>query len=594
MMMKSAPVYSSLFFLVLFAFVSLEASSVQLLSEPPANVERFRKATAYDWCDCALGEASVSVWAGDDASEKVSISTKNATWISFDAPVDEVKWQCSGSSAISSTKLAVPSKLWSTQLTFEKKPWPCSKNSGRLRWNAWIGSNRSQYETTSTPFSSLQKGYACVKIPVLLRTSKGTLLAFSEARRDNCSDFARTDLLLRRSTDGGNSWGKMTVLATPPDGQPGSEGVCGNSLVVGNAAPVQVPASAPKHPGRILVPHTHNNFEVWSVHSDDDGATFSKPRKIPNVTVGSPQGLDCGRNLSYFGIGSKVSYLDWLEQIVKADKDPYQEFKSVLRGTWQFVGLGPPGSIALRASGRIVVPGYHSYIRGLPGGTAGAGIGLPISQLYNNLAFGHILISDDGGDTYRLSSRNGLGNGQGRGANEMQLVELKNGSVLANSRSFSTGTPQFRVQSISNDGGETFSPSVFVDDLPEPFDGCEGSIAASNDGSMLWFAHTNSAPNSGIAPWIVDMLGGKVNLTGRDHMTLWRSKDQGATYDRMQLLDDGASGYVSIQVFDNKLYAFYEQSDDAANSLSHMGIEALIGSLTVLDPDRLILRVIPI
>ena len=430
---------------------------------------------------------------------------------------------------------------------------------------------------------------------MLLRTERGTLLAFSEARKDNCSDFARTDLLVKRSTDGGRTFSPTRVLATPSRGQPGSQGICGNALVVGNAAPVQVPLSAARHPGRILVPHTHNNFEVWSVHSDDDGVTFSSPRKIDNVTVGPPEGLDCSRNLSYFGIGSTDSYLNWLEHIVKADTDPYKEFASVLKGTWQFVGLGPPGSIALRATNsRILVPAYHSYIRGLAGGTAGAGIGLPISQLYNNLAFGHILISDDGGDTYRLASANGLGGGVGRGANEMQLVELRNGSVLANSRSFSTGTPQLRVQAISNDGGETFSPTYFVRDLPEPFDGCEGSIASSPDGQALWYAHTLSKPSGGIAPWILKELGGKVNLTGRDHMTLWRSGDQGASYDVVRLIDEGASGYVSLQVSSSKLFLFYEQSDDAAQTPSKMGIEALIGSLTVLDPDRLVLRVIDI
>ena len=59
-----------------------------------------------------------------------------------------------------------------------------------------------------------------------------------------------------------------------------------------------------------------------------------------------------------------------------------------------------------------------------------------------------------------------------------------------------------------------------------------------------------------------------------------------------RVLDSGASGYSSIQVDDdsNSLWVFYEQSDDSAQSLEEIGIEALIGSLSVLNPDRLVLK----
>ena len=62
------------------------------------------------------------------------------------------------------------------------------------------------------------------------------------------------------------------------------------------------------------------------------------------------------------------------------------------------------------------------------------------------------------------------------GANENQLVELRNGSLLLNSRSLATGSPQQRLQALSHDGGMTFTPSRFVPELPEPFNGCQGSM----------------------------------------------------------------------------------------------------------------------
>ena len=41
-----------------------------------------------------------------------------------------------------------------------------------------------------------------------------------------------------------------------------------------------------------------------------------------------------------------------------------------------------------------------------------------------------------------------------------------------------------------------------------------------------FYAHPNPMPNHAIASKVLDELGGRANLTGRDHMTLWRSTDQ--------------------------------------------------------------------
>ena len=272
-----------------------------------------------------------------------------------------------------------------------------------------------------------------------------------------------------------------------------------------------------------------------------------------------------------------------------AGVDPYKKWKKKLVGPWQFIGLGPPGSIQLKTTGRLLVPGYHSYIRGLSGGGGqGAGVALPISQLYNNLAYGHIMISDDGGDTWRLG---GLMN-EGNGANEDQLVELRDGSVLLNSRSFATGSRQVRVQARSTDGGESFSPTTFVSELPEPFNGCQGSIASDSNGT-LYLSHPNPEANRGIAPSILRLFGANVNLTGRDHMTIWESRDDGTSYQVKELVDAGASGYSSLQDNAGKgVWILYEQSDPAAESLSSLSAEALLGALSVLNPDRFVLRLL--
>ena len=51
-----------------------------------------------------------------------------------------------------------------------------------------------------------QDGYHTFRIPSVILTTKGTLLAFAEARRAGRSDAGDIDLVVKRSTDGGATW----------------------------------------------------------------------------------------------------------------------------------------------------------------------------------------------------------------------------------------------------------------------------------------------------------------------------------------------------------------------------------------------------
>jgi len=70
------------------------------------------------------------------------------------------------------------------------------------------------------------------------------------------------------------------------------------------------------------------------------------------------------------------------------------------------------------------VPIYHGPNRG---------------NLANNVVHGSVLLSDDGGITYRVASPLGFGNAD-KFSNENQAVELLNGTVLINARSLSNIT----------------------------------------------------------------------------------------------------------------------------------------------------------
>src|SRR3546814_266903 len=69
-------------------------------------------------------------------------------------------------------------------------------------------------------FEPVPDQYSSTRIPALVVTEKGTLLAFAAGRIENASDWADMDLLLRRSDDSGETWGPIQVVAERAGGKP--------------------------------------------------------------------------------------------------------------------------------------------------------------------------------------------------------------------------------------------------------------------------------------------------------------------------------------------------------------------------------------
>ena len=65
-------------------------------------------------------------------------------------------------------------------------------------------------------FTAGTAGYALYRIPGVVVTAKGTLLAYCEARKSASGDWGTIDVLMRRSTDGGKTWSEARRIVTPP------------------------------------------------------------------------------------------------------------------------------------------------------------------------------------------------------------------------------------------------------------------------------------------------------------------------------------------------------------------------------------------
>ena len=113
-------------------------------------------------------------------------------------------------------------------------------------------------------FTSGADGYHTYRIPSLLVSPGGHLLAFCEGRRNGRSDHGDLDLLMKRSEDGGETWSEQQVVY-------GEEG----EITIGNPCPV-----VDGDTGMIWLPFCRNNGDVLITCSADDGRNWTEPRDL--------------------------------------------------------------------------------------------------------------------------------------------------------------------------------------------------------------------------------------------------------------------------------------------------------------------------
>src|SRR5450759_3640660 len=126
----------------------------------------------------------------------------------------------------------------------------------------------------TVPFVSGQGGYHIYRIPAIVRSTNGTLLAFCEGRKNSGGDAGDIDIVLRRSTNNGASWLAMSLVQE----EGGSA-----SITIGNPAPV-----VDETTGLIHLLFCRDNDRVFRTVSTNDGVTWSARTEITaNVKLSS-------------------------------------------------------------------------------------------------------------------------------------------------------------------------------------------------------------------------------------------------------------------------------------------------------------------
>ena len=162
-------------------------------------------------------------------------------------------------------------------------------------------------------FRAGEAGYHTFRIPAIVRTRGGDLLAFAEGRRNAAADAGDIDLVARRSTDGGRTWSPLQVI-----GDDGAD-TFGNPCVVVDRETgtmwlfvIRTTGSDKEH--AIIAGQSRSLPKPWVLSSTDEGRSWSAPRDLTAVLKGP----------------------DW---------------------TWY--SLGPGIGIQTR-DGRLVIPGNHA------------------------------------------------------------------------------------------------------------------------------------------------------------------------------------------------------------------------------------------
>ncbi|MDV9174539.1 sialidase family protein [Streptomyces sp. W16] len=256
--------------------------------------------------------------------------------------------------------------------------------------------------------ASQDPGYACFRIPAVVRTNDGTLLAFAEGRVLNCGDAADIDIVVKRSTDDGATWSPLRVVNH------------GGGDTHGNPAPVVDRAT-----GRVLLAETYNTGRTDSAscsvpcdrtphlqYSDDDGLSWSQPRDLSD---------------------------------------------EILPPNWNsWYATGPVHGIQLtrgKHKGRLV---FGVNTETWDGSRVTA----------NNAA---LIVSDDGGDHWRIGATDSYpiaADGTWRQKpSEVTLTERTDGSILVSGREQDGTDLGHRTQAVSRDGGDSFTAPFR--DLPD-------------------------------------------------------------------------------------------------------------------------------
>ena len=351
-------------------------------------------------------------------------------------------------------------------------------------------------------FEARTGGYRVYRIPGIVVTSRGVVLAHCEARQGRGGDWDPIDIVMRRSLDGGATWQPPFVAMDHRrfGGGPINNFVCFADGVTGD----------------VEVLFCHNYARVYSMRSLDDGLTFTDPVDVTPT---------------------------------------FEAFRR--HYPWRVIAVGPGHGIQL-ASGRLVVAAWMSDGTGGEFGPGRLGhrpseVAVVFSDDHGRSwqagdfvahneapsALANRSAASTGGDAAKTGFRH---------PNETALVQLADGRVLANIRS--EAHAHRRLISVSDDGVAGWSEPRFDAALVEAIC-CAGFVGFDSPaGSRRRFAFSHPGVLERTMPGGPGDRGIAPAATGkpfdRKRLTVRLSDDDCASWAASRVLEPGPAGYSDL------------------------------------------------
>lgn len=359
-------------------------------------------------------------------------------------------------------------------------------------------------------FEAAKEGYALYRIPGIVVTKRGTVLAYCEARKSDRGDWGAIDILLRRSTNNGATWLPRTTIAAVPGPKAKNPVAIAQKLATPGEVTYNNPVAIAHASGGVSFLFCLEYARCFAMNSDDDGVTWSKPIEIT------------------------------------ASFDKFRP-----EYDWKVLATGPGHGIQLKA-GRLVVPVWLSL------GTGGHAHRPSVTS---------VIYSDDLGRTWSRGEIAGPNEGDWSVPNETSAVQLADERVLLNMRSESKANR--RLLTTSRDGATGWSKPQFHEQLHEPI--CMASMVrlsetpASDKHRLLFSNPHNLARTDGKeAP-------GKGR--DRKNVSVKLSYDESATWPVNKTVEPGFSGYSDLAVAnDGTILLFYERGSTDGKDIYRTGL----------------------
>jgi sialidase-1 len=358
-------------------------------------------------------------------------------------------------------------------------------------------------------FQAGHEGYKLYRIPGLIVTAKGTVLAYCEARRSDRGDWGTIDILLRRSTDGGKTWSPPKKIADVPGPKAKNPVALAQKLASSDDVTYNNPVAIADRDGAVHFLFCLEYARCFYQRSGDDGLTWSPPVEITAT---------------------------------------FDEFKADY--DWKVLATGPAHGIQMR-SGRLLVPVWLST------GTGGHA---------HRPSVAATTYSDDGGKTWRRSDIAVPNTAEFVNPSETVAVELADGRVMLNVRSESPNHRRLIV--TSRDGAAGWSKPKFHDQLLEPI--CMASIVRmssrpAGDRNRLLFANPHNLSRA-------DGAAATGKNRDRVNVSVKLSYDEGESWPVSRALEAGFSGYSDLAVLpDDTILCLYERGSTDGRTIYKTG-----------------------